>query len=142
MIPAKLKISSARQRAWYALALIMTIAAAGCGPRADDGRVPVTGSIIFAGQPVTHGTVLFATKSGRGDASAVIDASGRFQVRLVPEDYTVVVRSTEGDDHLDQQGRFIAAKKLVPERYFDCRTSDLRMTVQPAMPPVELTLRP
>lgn len=127
---------------WHVSAWIIVMLAPGCGRRADDGRVSVSGSVVFAGQPVTQGTVLFATTSGRGDASAPIDASGRFRVRLLPEDYTVVVRSTEGDDHLDQQGRFIPAKKLLPARYFDSRTSDLRMTVHPAMPPVELTLRP
>lgn len=127
---------------WRALATIVAMMVLGCGRHVDDGRVPVSGSVVFNGQPVSHGTVLFATPSGKGDSSAQIDPNGRFQLRLLPEEYTVVVRSTEGEDHLDQQGRFIAAKKLVPARYFDCRTSDLRITVQPGMAPVALSLGP
>lgn len=122
--------------------LILVVMVAGCGQRVPDGMVAVSGRAVFEGKPVSEGTVLFAAVGLAGSDSTPTDSRGRFRLFLRPGGYAVVVRWTDGVDHLDGTGLFVPAKSLIPKRYADAKTSDLRLTVEKGMGPVEFVLQP
>lgn len=107
----------------------------GCG----DGipkRYPVRGIVQFAdGSPVKTGTIELGGNGSRWTASGEIQRDGSFVLTTVnpgdgavPGEYRAVIRqlilaylpAEGGHDH----------GKLVPDRYRDYKTSDLKVTVQ------------
>jgi len=121
---------------------VAVVLVSGCSGQRNDGRIAVVGRVIYDGQPVRVGRVLFATSSGHGDSAVGLDERGGFRAKLFPGDYAVVVRATDGFEHLDEKGNLVLPAKLVPVKYFDAKTSGLVLTVTAGMKPVELTLQP
>lgn len=72
----------ARWREWFA-ALAM-LAAAGCGPKADE-LAPVQGQVHYLGRPISGGTIVFVPdpeRGGRGPlALGEIDMDGHFTLQ-------------------------------------------------------------
>lgn len=124
------------------LGLIPWMACGGCGKSLGPGKVRVVGTVVHAGTPLPSGRVLFASAGNRGGGSAVINPGGRFTVALDPGDYSVAVRCFDGHDQLDENGNFIPAKSLTPDRYTDARTSGLSVTVTPGIKPIGFALDP
>ena len=113
----------------------------GCGPRAPEGFVSVTGTVTYEAAPLKAGTILFSDESADA-ASARIDPYGRFQTFLRPGRVKVAVRSTEGVDRLDDKGNYVSAKSLIPESLGDTKTSGLTIDVAAGMKPVDIVLTP
>jgi hypothetical protein len=100
---------------------------AGCG----DGRprrVPVSGRVLIDGQPVTQGTIAIIPEKARASGSD-IGPDGRFTMTcfgdedgVVPGTHTVTVTSIQD---IDQKTR----KQLVPPKYSEPETSDLKVTI-------------
>lgn len=127
-----------------ALGLLML---AGC----SDGipqRYPINGTVKFAdGSPVKTGTIELGGNGSRWTASGEIQRDGSFVLTTVkkgdgavPGEYRAVIRqmilaylpAEGGHDH----------GKLVPDRYRDYKTSDLKVTVQAGEnPPLNITIK-
>lgn len=61
--------------------LAATVVAPGCGGRVDDGRHRVSGRILFAGRPVTHGEIVFTPDAARGTSGpqgVAVISGGRY----------------------------------------------------------------
>jgi hypothetical protein len=113
------------------LGLVLVIAA-GCGPGGVE-RVPVHGQVLYRGQPLAGGTIVFtpdADRGGRGPlAVGEIDAEGHYHLRTgdnpgaVPGWHRITVAATAPDTPL-------------PRRYRDPENSGLSRQVRPDMPNV------
>ena len=124
---------------------------AGCGgvsgPAGVEGGAPVKGTITYKGAPVEGATVTFHPASGGKAAFGMTDAQGVYQLTTqapqdgaVPGEYTVTVSKVEipasasvPEDHPDY-GKTLnqpepEPKSLLPEKYRDPKTSDLKGTV-------------
>ena len=116
-------------------ALILCIAsvfvAEGCDERAPE-RVPIAGTVLIDGEPLTTGTIRFVPASGRPASSAIL-ADGSFvlaaesvdrvtQPGVPPGEYRVQIASSVIVD--DETIRW-----NVPQKYADFRTSGLVVNV-------------
>ncbi|MGL4511793.1 MAG: hypothetical protein ACRCT8_01770 [Lacipirellulaceae bacterium] len=106
--------------------------------------MPISGEVAYNGKPVAEGSVVFLPRDasvGR-QASGVIDAKGRFKLAspplglgVVPGDYDVIVLAFDSPpgeptrEELEALAGKPWRKPLVPERYTDVATTDLRETV-------------
>ena len=117
----------------------------GCGPNLPD-VVPVTGTVIYQGKPLEGAEVSFL-RQDEFPARGTTDAKGRFRLETyvdsdydldgaIPGEYVVRVVKLEllvrpEDTSLaDVMARHPEGpKQLVPLRYTDEKTSDLRATV-------------
>lgn len=55
--------------------------AAGCGGDSGrDQRVPISGKVTYAGEPVTEGRIMFYPEDGRRMAMGAIDAAGHYEL--------------------------------------------------------------
>lgn len=109
---------------WQVATLACLFATAtGCG----DGRpkrVQVSGMITIDGEPLQHGSVLFAPESGRS-AGGEIDSTGRFELTsyevsdgVPPGKYRVAISGIES------LGEF-AQKWHAPKRYSQIKSSEI-----------------
>lgn len=114
---------------------------AGCWGGRSDGKVLVSGTVKYAGTPLSHGSVLFSPVAGDG-GTALISSAGRFSVALLPGEYRIAVRCDDGSATMTEAGIYVPGKSLIPGRYFDAATSDLTVTVTPGMQPLQLDLPP
>lgn len=111
-------------------------------------RYPVKGTVRFTdGSPVKTGTIELGGNGSRWTASGEIERDGSFVLTTVkkgdgavPGEYRAVIRqmilaylpAEGGHDH----------GKLVPDRYRDYKTSDLKVTVQAGEnPPLEIIVK-
>jgi hypothetical protein len=114
---------------WWGLVLVL---AAGCGPGGTE-RVPVRGQVLYCGQPLTGGTIVFtpdAERGGRGPlALGEIDAEGHYTLRTgdnpgaVPGWHRITVAAAGSEPPL-------------PRRYRDPEHSGLCRQVLPDRPNV------
>src|SRR5690349_11000881 len=87
---------------WMAC-LVGACAFNGCGKHDDrPGRVPVTGTVLRAGQPVAEATVIFEPVGSTPAATGTTDAAGRFVLSTfdaadgaAPGEYKVAVRKVQ-----------------------------------------------
>jgi hypothetical protein len=122
------------------LCVLGFVAACGCGRPTRTGLVEVNGTVTWDGHPLEKGGLVFGPTVNRGGGSAAIGSAGRFRIALDPGEYVVVVRCTDGPDSMDDQGNYIPAKSLIPEKYTDAKTSGLTLSVAPGIKPVEFVL--
>jgi hypothetical protein len=118
----------------------------GCAGNPDNRprRVPVTGTVLYNGQPVADATVLFEPVGDMPAAAGRTDGQGRFQLETfspgdggVPGDYKITVRKVEvirgqkgepvSDDYV---GPPPDEKWLLPIKYSKAETSGLAATVR------------
>lgn len=136
-----------KQLHWAAAAAtclaVLTVMAAGCGKPVPPGMVRVTGSVMLDGKPLRSetGGLNFAAATGTSTGGARIHPDGTFTVNLMPGDYQVTVRVTDGYDRLGEAGKpSHKAKSLIPARYDDPATSGLTVTAKAGGAPVTLSL--
>lgn len=124
-----------------AVVIAAVIAADGCGPKAigPAGSVRVSGALTCGGEPVPMGTIIFQPVKG-GSVTARIEDGGAFNTMLVPGDYSVVVNAMDGGDTMDEKGRPVPARRLVPQKYSSGATSDIKVTVTPKGDPLTIAL--
>jgi len=123
------------------LALAAVAIPAGCGQKVAGpaGSVAVSGKITCGGDPVPMGTIIFQAEKG-GSVTAKIGSGGSFSTMLVPGEHTVVVNAKDGVDTMDETGKPVPARSLVPEKYSSGKTSGLKVTVSPKGDPLTIAL--
>lgn len=118
-----------------------TLALAGCG---SSTSAEVSGLVTVDGKALETGTVTFTTQDGSVQAAGQIGTDGRYTVAggeqgLPPGEYVatvnaaVVVESESGEAEA-------APKLLVPIKYSDASTSDLKFTLKAGSQTIDLPL--
>lgn len=112
----------------------------GCArrPPAPPGAVWVDGTVAYDERPLPHGVVQFFATDGNASGSVRIE-DGRFGGYLQPGRYAVAVVARERPAQEDDQGRYVPATSLIPERYGDIASSTLVVDVE-AHRPLSITL--
>ena len=120
---------------------------AGCfGPPPPSETVPVSGSVSFAGEPLTSGMVSFIAVAGDGGssrpASAPIQGDGTYKAStfkagdgMIPGQYKIVVTSEE---QLTVEVRAAGKKpvSLIPKQYTSADQTPLTLDVESGTAPV------
>lgn len=121
--------------------LILTAAAAltaaGCGSSGPE-MARVSGTVTHNGKLVPKGTVSFvATQAGGRNATGELDANGSYRLQteetndgVLLGDYKVAIYS-HAEEILDYTPKVpIKVERLIPEKYENPDTSDLKRTVK------------
>jgi len=120
------------------LAIVASLAAPGCG-RSGPELAPVSGKVTYNGKPVPRGTITFSTDDPKGrNATGVIGPNGTYILQTEePGDgaqlgeYRVSIAAHEDDVVLDYvPAKPVLPKRLIPEKYENPDTSDLKATVK------------
>lgn len=122
--------------------VVLAFALVGCGKRIPEGMITVTGSVACGGQPLPKGALHFIPADARKSTSVRIDGNGRFRVAVWPLEYRIAVTADEHPAMVDDQGREIPAKSLVPLKYTSAATSGLTATVDASHTTVNIDLAP
>jgi hypothetical protein len=130
-------------------ALVLTVAAAGCSP----SKAVVTGTVTYKDQPVTAGEINFIGEDGQS-RSGVITPAGTYLVDDAPVGPVVVtvvatkLVSKSATPHPSPNGTDPAAAtakvvevSLVPTRYNDKQSSNLRYTISRDRQTINVELR-
>jgi hypothetical protein len=125
------------------LVCLVALATAGCGRPVPAGMVRIEGVVLLDGSPLRSetGALNFAAQKGTSTGSARIQPDGSFTVDLMPGEYLVAVRVTDGYDQLGEAGKPPRrAKSLIPERYAEPGTSGLTVAAVAKATPVKLAI--
>lgn len=125
-------------RLWAVFVLAATALFVGCdrGPKI----VPVAGRVTIDGQPVTRGFVRFVPDGAR-PAYGEIDAQGRFQLTTTDIDNDgAIVGEHQVEIIAKEFPNQTSTKWLIPKRYADLATSDLKVTITEPTANLELKL--
>jgi hypothetical protein len=113
----------------------LTLMFIGCGDgRAE--RVPVTGTVVYRGQPVAGAEVMFMSKSGR-PARAITDERGRFELSsyatgdgaILGEHTVLVVKKVEANPGRTKNP-YAPTRDVLPVRYGSPKDSGLTANVE------------
>lgn len=130
--------------------LVAAMTSAGCG-RSDRELTPLTGKVLYEGEPLRFGSVIFEHEYGQ-PATAAIQPDGAFVLATRGEAAGTVVGTRrvrvacyEGQDPArrpDPDGGGELGRSLIPERFTSFATSGLTVEVRPgANEPVVLNLK-
>ena len=144
---------------FLALGLLVTLAGSGCGGRVE--LVPVSGTVLFRGQPVDGAQVSLLAPGTPRNAAGKTDSVGHFTLTTfkpgdgaLPGEHKVIVykwetapatgRSLGGREAPGggNMGNYVRPKSLLPARYENPEQSELRVTVVAGSPmdlEIELT---
>ena len=126
--------------AWLWLA-VLAMAASGCGRSGKQipNRVPVSGRVTVAGQPLAYGTVQFVPDSPEGHSAMGTIKGGAFTVEsaesfpgVVKGSYKVSIVSPQPIDPANRPSDPFspdANKSNIPKRYGNIETSGLAVDV-------------
>ena len=116
------------------LAAALALQLGGCGSGRPD-TVPVSGTVLYQGQPVVHASVMFIPEGSRA-AAAKTDEQGRFSLlTFAPGDggvlgeHTVVIGKYRQAPGGDPDSPYPETVAVLPEKYGSPLTSPLRATV-------------
>ena len=122
--------NAAGSTALWQLTLLLSLAAAGCGPQGNP-RGTVSGVVTYKDKPVTEGQVIFSAPERGQGASANLDATGTYSIPEGVEvgEYKVLV--TPPPSNVAAGGPKTAPKVYInlPEQYRNEATSDLEANV-------------
>lgn len=127
-------VSSACQALAVAIVMATGLVAAGCGP--GRGRVPVTGAVLFDGQPLVAGAIRFGGEQGAAGGGPIVN--GRFsldetgsQRGVLPGKYEVFISSwIEERGSVRKDGSFSPGITRIPLLYLDPAKSGLTAEVK------------
>jgi hypothetical protein len=117
------------------IAICLAVAALGCKPSSQLPTAKVRGTVTVDGAPIPSGTVYFSPTKGRG-ARGKIKTDGTFELTtyqegdgaIMGEHAVFVIALDGGADEAEQSG---PVKSLVPTKYSNPDTSELRFEVKP-----------
>ena len=122
----------------------------GCGSSGEP-RAPVAGKVLWRGQPLSSGAVVFRPDAAKGNDSkevalSPIDAEGNYRLNtrikegVAPGWYNVAVTAAEETNAKDPY----FTEWLIPQKYINPRTSNLRFEVvkEPAPGAYDIKLAP
>jgi hypothetical protein len=113
----------------FGLAAVSTcvLATVGCSDGRPE-RVPVSGTVLIDGKPLTKGSIM-VIPSGQRPAGGSIGPDGRFMLScyeindgVVPGTHAVTVQATE---HISER----ETRWLTPKKYGDAKASGLTVTI-------------
>lgn len=123
----------------FAFAAVFALIASGCGGPSKPSvpLVQVSGTVKYAGAPVTKGTIFFAPETDGGTPySGVIDSNGRYSMAFSADhkgipagNYRISVIAKEPDS-MDPMGVPIIGKSQIPDKYASPDTSETIATVE------------
>jgi len=120
-----------RVTAYYLSFLCLVFGAGGCGPDAEQ-RVPVAGTVLIDGQPLTSGTIRFVPEVGRPASSAIM-ADGSFELASDSVNRVSALGIPRGDYRVQVSALQVVDDETIrwnaPEMYADFRTSGLDVTI-------------
>ena len=129
--------------AWFIwLTALLFLGMAGCGGSADPASLArVDGQVIYQGQPLTCGTIVFVPDPMRGNhgplASATIQRDGSFVLSTgdasgaVPGWHRVTIVALEEKPAVEPGRSFAVPRSLLPDKYSDPDLSGLSWEVKP-----------
>lgn len=149
-------------RAWWCWLCGLLVLAAGCNTKRQVEHVPVTGRVLYNGEPLLGGRLQFVTVQGAFASSGKIDEKGNYKIEAPVGDVMISVdnRMLQGEtaSHMDVMkkgaGRpgqadpepLKGTYKQIPDKYYTPDTSGLTYTVKPGPGPqthdIELTSSP
>ena len=115
----------------FALIIGLTV---GCssGPATGD----VSGTVTYDGKPIEHGSIAFYPENGNGPSTGGAIADGKYSVSKVPVG-VMKVRISGAKDIKEHKMSYdekappvITASELLPPKYNDVKTTELRYDVQ------------
>jgi hypothetical protein len=118
------------------VAAALAIQLGGCGPDRPE-TTPVTGTVLYRGQPVAHACVMFFPEGSR-PAATKTDEQGRFSLFTFKADdgavlgvHTVVIAKYQEAPGGDPDAIYADANTvpMLPEKYASPETSPLKATV-------------
>lgn len=113
----------------------------GCGR--GDLTYAVRGKVMYQGQPIQHGTVMFnPVDAALPPVLGRIQSDGTYEVSAAPGEYGIVVTvmsETNSDLEPDDPG-YKPAQSLIPERYSNPRATPLKASVSEKENVVDLEL--
>ena len=127
-------IDGRRAKRWRSLVRIfmLSCAVAGCGP--SNGLYSVTGQVTYQGKPLEHGSIVFISPKSR-QVTADIEVGEILNVTTIaandgiaPGEYMVAVTSR---DRSEKYKDSMTPPSVIPVRYADVATSDLKATIEP-----------
>ncbi|MEX2168001.1 MAG: hypothetical protein WD851_01710 [Pirellulales bacterium] len=127
-------IHGRRAKRWRSLAqiLLLTCVVAGCGSR--NGLYSVSGQVTYQGKPLEHGSIVFISPKSR-QVTADIELGEILNVTTIAAndgiaagEYMVAITSR---DRSEKYKDSMAPPSIIPIRYADVATSDLKATIQP-----------
>ncbi len=141
----------------FALLMLANLLA-GCGPEKPQNEATVTGKVTYNGQPVENATVLFQTDDFSYTAAGGTDAEGVYTLSdgtasgCKPGEYVVTISKTETTsegEHVSEDDPAygdpgstpkVTTTHLLPEKYADPLSTDLKATVQAGENTIDFTL--
>jgi hypothetical protein len=139
-------------RAQWIVLILDFFCSAGCG---TDGRMetaPVAGQVLYNGEPLKMGSLLFVPEGGGPSAQGKIQPDGTYRLGTYTETDGAILGShkvmitvfdlpggTFGlpEDAIDAS---VGLESVIPERYGDLEKSGLRAKVQPGVSTIDFTL--
>lgn len=125
------------RRALFLLAAALTWTISGCGSSGPE-MARVQGTVTYNGKPVILGTISFISPDpNRRNATGQLDPNGNFQLQTENPgdgaevgDYLVSIYS-HNEPILDYRPKVpVKPQRLIPEKYENPQTSELKRTVQ------------
>jgi hypothetical protein len=116
------------------LSALLALLLAGCGP--GRGRVPVSGTVTFDGQPLENGAIRFGGEQGAAGVGDIVN--GRFSMSetgsqggVLPGNYDVLISSwIEERGSVRADGSFSPGITRIPLVYLDPGKSGLKAEVK------------
>ena len=128
------------QRVFQVLLItMMTILVNGCSSNENAGS-RAKGKVLFNGQPLTEGAILFQPVATGSTSYGKIDASGTFEMRtgtsmngIKPGEYEVAIENWKiFPDGVDEKGNVLVnGLSKIPRKYTNPKTSGFKATIQP-----------
>jgi hypothetical protein len=103
-----------RRRGGWVLVLVLAVALAGC---ARDPSVAVVGTVVFDGQPLDQGEIIFVSPDGSVTPTAGPIAGGRYQVRALPGAKKVMINASRLSQTVDPNTREHQEYSFIPTAY-------------------------
>ena len=134
------RMPASLRHAWLCIT-VLAVAASGCsrGGKQIPNRVPVSGRVTIAGQPLAYGTVQFVPDSPEGHAAMATIKAGSFTLAsaesfpgVVKASYKVSIVSPQPIDPSNRPSDPFspeANKSNIPKRYGNIETSGLAVDV-------------
>ena len=119
--------------------LCLCITGCGGGPAkdADPSLVPASGTVSMAGKPLAFGTIRLVMEGSPGVTASGEIKEGHFTLMTTvsapgarPGNYKVSITARDGVDTMDANGKPVPAKSLIPERYENVDSSNLKATIE------------
>src|SRR5262249_16566873 len=127
------------RRGWVGgLAVVLAGFALGCGKGSGEEQFfPVTGKVIYKGEPLKTGTVIFVADTVKGNKTqheprGPIDDQGHYEVSTAgrpgapPGSYKVAIIPNK---RIDPAKLYAIPESLLPKKYTSAKTSELALEV-------------